>query len=134
VVTYTYTVTNSGMVALNNLSVLDDTCGSVTLTSGDSNSNGMMESGETWTYSCQQNLKTTTMNIAIAKGSANGLTVADVAVASVVLSPALLPSTPKLPNTGFNPGDKFMNWMVVFAGIFVGAALLFAVTQRKHVF
>ncbi len=133
VVTYTYTVTNPGTVPLNNVSVTDDKCGTVTFVSGDANGNGLMETTETWTYTCQQNLKATTTNTATAKGSANGLTVTDISVASVVLSPALIPPAPKLPNTGFEPGNGSAAWLVGSAGIFVVATLLFAL-KRKRLF
>jgi len=135
-VTYTYTVTNPGTVALTDVTVTDDKCSSLTLVSGDANSNSLMESNETWTYTCQQDLKATTMNTATATGHANGLTVTDVAVANVVLSPALIPApptpAPKLPNTGYGPNGSLFAGIVALAGLLVAATLLFALTQRKN--
>lgn len=90
-VNYTFTVTNPGTVTLGNVSVTDDKCGIANLISGDANGNGLLETTETWTYTCQQNLTETTTNVATASGSANSLTVTDITVASVVLSPTLLP-------------------------------------------
>lgn len=133
-VTYTYTVTNPGTVLLNNVSVTDDKCGPVTLVSGDVNGNGMMGPTETWTYTCQQNLTISTTNTATAQGSANGMTVTDVAVANVVLSPALIVA-PTLPNTGVEPGNN-TNSLMVFAlvGTLLSAVVLLALTQWKRFF
>ncbi|MFA6447280.1 MAG: ice-binding family protein [Patescibacteria group bacterium] len=133
-VAYTYAVMNPGTVALNNVTVTDDKCGTVALVSGDTNVNALMEPNETWTYACQQNLKATTTNTATATGHANGLTVTDVSMANVVLSPALLPAAPKLPNTGFEPGNSMLGWMVAAAGIFVAASILLVLTKRKSLF
>lgn len=133
-VAYTYAVMNPGTVALNNVTVTDDKCGTVALVSGDTNTNGSMEPNETWTYTCQQNLKATTTNTATATGHANGLTVTDVSMANVVLSPALLPTAPKLPNTGFEPGNGMIGWIVAAAGFFVAATILLVLTKRKSLF
>jgi len=132
VVAYSYSVTNPGTVPLNNVTVTDDKCTAVTAVSGDGNGNGLLETNEVWMYTCNMTLRASTTNTATAQGTGNGLTVTDVAVASVVLSPALIPPAPKLPNTGFAPVDGSIVGMVTAAGIFVGAMLLFAVTRRKH--
>jgi uncharacterized repeat protein (TIGR01451 family) len=133
-VTYTYTVTNPGTVALNNVTLTDDKCNGVTAVAGDANGNSLLDTNETWTYSCRKYLSYSTTNTATVTGHGNGLTVTDLAVASVVLSPALLPAVPKLPNTGFVPGEGSIGWIVGAAGMFVAATLLFAVTKRKRLF
>lgn len=129
-VTYTYTVSNPGTVLLDNVSVSDDTCGPVTLVSGDVNGNGLLGPTEAWTYGCQQNLTSSTINTATATGHGNGLTVTDVTVASVVLSPALIPPVPSLPNTGVDPRGGF----AVSLGLFMAAAFLLVLTQWKRLF
>ncbi|MCE9586055.1 ice-binding family protein [Candidatus Uhrbacteria bacterium] len=133
-VIYTYEVSNPGTVLLNNVSVSDDKCGPVTMVSGDVNGNGMLGPTETWIFRCQQNLTASTINTATAQGTGNGITVSDVAVASVVLSPALIPAPPALPNTGVAPADTTATWMAAFAGILLMVTLLFAVTQWKRLF
>ena len=49
-VTWTYAVTNPGNVALTSVSVVDDQGVTVTFVGGDTNTNGSLDPGETWTY------------------------------------------------------------------------------------
>ncbi|MDR3547730.1 MAG: hypothetical protein P4M11_05605 [Candidatus Pacebacteria bacterium] len=96
-VTYTYTVTNPGVVALHGVTVTDNKCAPVSFSAGDSNNNHLLDHGETWTYTCQTNVPVSTMNTATAEGTANGLTAIAYAFATVLVS------APGLPNTGFPP-------------------------------
>jgi uncharacterized repeat protein (TIGR01451 family) len=90
-VIYTYTLHNIGTVPVTNITMVDDSCASVNLVSGDTNSNAVLEVSETWTYTCQSNLTSTTTNIATASGEANGLTATDTASATVVVGIPLIP-------------------------------------------
>jgi uncharacterized protein affecting Mg2+/Co2+ transport len=68
-VTYNYTVWNvGGQQALDNITVTDDACSSVTYVSGDANGNGKLDPGEQWKYTCTATLSKTTTNTAIATG------------------------------------------------------------------
>src|SRR5207247_1521907 len=49
-VTWTYVVTNPGEEPLKSVSVVDDRIGTVSAPTGDANSNGLLDAGETWTY------------------------------------------------------------------------------------
>jgi uncharacterized repeat protein (TIGR01451 family) len=49
-VTFTYVVTNPGNVPLDNVVVTDDQIGAVTVFTGDTNGNGLLDPSETWTY------------------------------------------------------------------------------------
>lgn len=116
-VTYTYLVTNPGTVPLDNVSVIDDKCtglpGRVVNHPGDLNKNNLLESNETWQFTCLTNLTQTTTNIGTAEGHANGLTALDFSPATVVVS-----VVPKLPNTGISPDEKSIPWnIIVPAGI-----------------
>ncbi len=51
-VKYTYTEANTGTQLITNLSVTDDNCSPVTFLSGDTNGNGILDPGETWTFTC----------------------------------------------------------------------------------
>jgi len=74
-VAYTYSVSNTGNVALSNLSVTDNKCTSVTFVQGDNNGNAMLETSEVWKYQCNTFLSVTTTNTATAGGVYNGQTV-----------------------------------------------------------
>lgn len=93
-VTYTYKVTNLGYVALNNVIVTDDKISTVDYVSGDVNSDKLLQPSETWIYTSKMILTETTTNTATAKGSANGMTATDIAIATVVVTPlAVVPPT-----------------------------------------
>src|SRR5205085_2760364 len=48
--TFTYVVTNTGNVAIKNVAVNDDVLGAITSFTGDTNSNNLLDTTETWTY------------------------------------------------------------------------------------
>ncbi len=83
--TYTYTVTNPGNVPLSNVSVSDNTCSPVTFVGGDTNTNSLLDTSETWTFTCTMNITANTTNIATATGTANGTKVSAQAQASVTV-------------------------------------------------
>ena len=94
-VTYTYTVTNPGVVAMHDVVVTDDKCSPVSLLMGDTNHDHLLDVNETWTYICNTTIYTSTKNTATAKGVANGFTVYDYAFANVYVTV----SVPGLPKT-----------------------------------
>ncbi len=96
-VTYTYKVTNPGMVTLSNVSVTDDKVSLVNYVSGDVNADNLLQTNETWIYTSKVNLNATTTNTATAKGSANGMTATDLAFATVVVSSVALPGAASPP-------------------------------------
>lgn len=124
-VTYAYTVTNPGTAPLSDVSITDDKCtglpGRVVGHPGDLNKNNLLESNESWSFTCQTNLTKTTVNIGTAYGSANGLTARDVAVATVVVA------APKLPATGIAPENKNDAWRII---MLVGILILVSVLPR----
>ncbi|HUC31681.1 MAG TPA: ice-binding family protein, partial [Candidatus Paceibacterota bacterium] len=123
-VTYTYTVTNPGVVPLSNVSVTDNKCSPVNFLSGDTNGNGLLDAGEVWTYACSTNITASTMNTATADGTANGLTAIGYAFATVLVA------APGLPNTGFPPAGNSVPWIIlIVAGISV--ATLFYFIRKK---
>ena len=85
-VTYHYAVKNFLREApLTDVQVVDDKCAPVKFISGDENSNGKLDYGETWIYACATKLSTTTNSIATATGTANNLTATHKAYAAVVV-------------------------------------------------
>jgi len=71
-VTYTYNETNDGDSPISGVSLSDDLCSPVTFVSGDTNSNSILDPGETWVYTCSQTFTTagTFTNTVIATGTA----------------------------------------------------------------
>jgi hypothetical protein len=68
-VTYTYLVKNTGTVPISGLTLADDKLGMVSgPLSGDTDSNTVLDAGETWTYSVAATLSQTTTNTAVAAG------------------------------------------------------------------
>jgi hypothetical protein len=116
-VTYIERVSNPGTVALNNVTLTDNTCSPMRYIGGDRNRDKKLDPTETWRYTCRTRVSTTTTNTAIATGTANGITVRDFAIATVVVAAPVptirnaapvtptLPRTvtPALPRTGFEP-------------------------------
>lgn len=123
-VTYSYTVTNPGTAPLDTVSVIDDKCtglpGRVVGHPGDINKNNLLESNESWSFTCQTQITQTTTNIATAEGSANGLTAIDFSPATVAVI------SPTLPNTGISPNA----WNVIIPSI-LALVLLAVYTARK---
>lgn len=129
-VTYRYIVSNPGTAALHNVSITDDKCtglpGRVSGHPGDLNNNNLLESNESWVFSCRSNLTQTTTNVATVSGSANGLTATDFAFATVVVA------SPKLPNTGFSPQATTPWSAVLLAGILGLIAIALNSTLKKR--
>jgi hypothetical protein len=125
-VTYTYTVTNPGTEPLSDVSITDNKCtglpGRVVGHPGDLNKNNLLESNESWTFTCQTNLTETTTNIGTAVGYANGLMAVDLSPATVAVA------TPGLPNTGFGP-DTMLSITNIVSMIIIGV-LSFLLGQR----
>lgn len=136
VVTYSYSVTNPGVVPLDNVSIVDDKCtglpGRVVGHPGDINKNNLLDPSETFYFTCQTNIWATVTNLATAQGSGNGLTVTDFAFVTVVVAPPVV--TPMLPNTGFPPEGNGTPWgLVLFSGILaaVSASAVLILKKRK---
>ena len=98
-IVYTYAVTNPGMVAMRDVSVADDKCRAISVPTGDTNANGSLDPGETWTYTCRVNVPVSTRNTVTASGFANGITSSSHASVRVLVTatPAAVSSTALAP-------------------------------------
>ncbi|HEY3208338.1 MAG TPA: S8 family serine peptidase, partial [Actinomycetota bacterium] len=104
-VTYTYTVTNAGDTPLSGVSASDDKCSPVTFIGGDANSNGKLDVGETWTYTCSTSLIADTTNTATATAtSSHGHTVSDMDTAFVDVRPSITVTKSASPTSLPEPG------------------------------
>lgn len=136
-VTYTYTVTNPGIVAMHDVTVLDDKCATVTRVSGDTNNDNLFQPSETWTYTCTVNVPVTTRNVATAKGEANGFTAigyafANVLVLGATMAVAPIAPIPTFPNTGLEQGTG--NNIAILAGLLMLAAIsLFFFAKKRNI-
>ena len=137
-VTYTKTVTNPGTVALSNVLVTDDKCSPVSYISGDTNNDLKLDTTETWIYTCQTNLTSTTTNTAVATGEANGLTARDFAIATVVVAPTLFVTpyanevVPILPNTGLPPKEGSFPWSVAVTSVILAGLVALYIIRKKQ--
>jgi hypothetical protein len=128
-VTYSYIVSNPGSVPMHNVSVTDDKCLAISVHSGDTNGNGLLDPGESWAYTCRMLVTVSTRNVATAKGQANGFTAIGYAFANVLVV------VPGLPNTGFPPEEKSTPWApwdtIMLVGALVMASSLLVVILKK---
>lgn len=126
-VTYTEKVTNPGAVALTNVLLNDDTCDPMHYISGDTNGDSKLDPTETWTYTCQTNVTKTTTNTATVRGEANGLTVRDFAIATVVVA------APGFPKAGLPPEEKSIGWnIIILAGTLMVLLISVTVVLKKY--
>ncbi|MCR4328908.1 MAG: ice-binding family protein [Patescibacteria group bacterium] len=133
-VMYSYTVTNPGVVPMNNVVVTDDKCAPVSGPFGDANGNNLLDPGEGWAYACQTHISVSTRNVATAEGRANSFTALGYAFATVLVDDVAPVSVsdpdpdpvvtsiliPGFPDTGFPSDEESMPWdMVIVMGILV---------------
>jgi len=90
-VKYTYTLHNIGTVPVNNVTMVGDTCSPITLISGDTNVDAILDVNETWVYTCSTILTKTHTNIITATGWANGISASDIANATVIVGIPVVP-------------------------------------------
>jgi uncharacterized repeat protein (TIGR01451 family) len=127
-VTYTEKITNPGTVALSNVTLTDDKCAPMKFISGDANNDSMLDPAETWTYTCTAKLTKTTTNTATADGTANGMTVHALAIATVVVAPVI----PKLPNTGFAPTFSLKTIMTLAGSALALIVIVFIALKKQN--
>lgn len=124
-VLYKYAVTNPGVVAMHDVTVVDDKCGPLSGPYGDANGNNLLDPGETWAYACQSNIQVSTRNVATASGKANGFTALGYAFATVLVA------VPGLPNTGIDSQSIPLGTVVLF-GFLVLASVSAVVLKRRR--
>jgi hypothetical protein len=90
-VNYSYTLRNIGTVSVTDIKMIDDSCSSVNLVSGDSDSDTKLDVSEVWTYRCSVRLSATHTNTVVATGWANGVSATDIASATVIVGAPVVP-------------------------------------------
>jgi len=123
--TFNITVHNSGSVPLQNIQVVDAQCSAApTYISGDSNSDGILQTTETWTYTCTKtNVTTGFINSVTAYGTmVGGPTVSDTDEAQVIVkAPVITTVVPTMTEWG-------MIIFIILAGI---GSIYYLRRQRK---
>ncbi len=121
-ITYTYRVTNPGVVPLSYVTVTDNKCSAISNKLGDTNGNNLLDVSEAWIYTCDTTLTQTTTNTATVTGFANGLQASDNVALTVYVatSPAATAqANPNFPETGsVNNNSKSIVWEIL-AGLLV---------------
>jgi len=128
-ITYTYTVKNPGVVAVHNVTLTDDKCSPATFVSGDTNSNGLLDTNETWMYTCKTNVQISTASVATVKGNANALPALAYAFTNVLVA------VPDLPNTGLpnEAGNTSIAIIILSALLIVVSTALVVVLKKQKV-
>lgn len=137
-ITFTYKVSNPGVVALSNVVVSDDKCSAMSGRLGDTNGNNLLDVSEVWIYTCTMNLKQTTTNTATVTAFANGLKAVGNSVLTIKVASSSAPgfpdqSIPSFPETGANTSLNLIVWEVLLGSL--AALTIFFVLRkdgRKH--
>ncbi len=148
-VTYDYTVLNTGPVAMTNITITDNKCSPVVFISGDSNGDSKLDINETWKYRCTSIISQTTTNTVTVSGQANGFTANSMADATVTVSVPLVIATttvqqvlgvstttvvtfPALPNTGIAPNENNVPWNLIALMCVFTISTLLIISKRKE--
>lgn len=123
-ITYTYKVNNPGVVPLNDVTVADDKCNTMSGKLGDTNGNNLLDTHEVWIYTCTTILKQTTTNTVAVTAFANGLKAIDSATITVVAK------TPEFPEAGLIPNFKITVWKTL-SGVLAVLIVFFALARKS---
>jgi hypothetical protein len=127
-VVYRYTVTNPGIVPVQNVSVTDDKCSPISSRTGDTNGNNALDVTETWRYICETNVHVSTGSVATAKGDANGFTALAYSFTNVLVA------APDFPDTALGLQGITFSWvniLLVIAVVILSVRLHSALKKRK---
>ena len=126
-ITFTYRVSNPGIVPLSTVSVVDNKCMAMSNKLGDTNGNNLLDIDEVWLYTCTTSLKETTTNTARVTAFANGLRAID----DVALTVKVATIVPIFPETGFNPNLKITLW-IILSVLLIILTIFFFLTRGKN--
>lgn len=131
-VTYNYFVTNTGTVALEEVTLTDDKCTEIEFVSGDEDGDRKLDIREGWKYRCAMVLRETTENIAVVEAQSGGASTSDRATATVVVVERSTFPTPKFPKTGLGPKEIRIPWVILGVAAVVICGGVFFVRKKKN--
>lgn len=118
-ITFTYRVSNPGVVPLSDVVVNDDKCRTMSGKLGDTNSNDLLDAEEAWVYSCTMRINQTTTNTASVSAYANGFKTVGYATITVPVKDPIpgfqTQALPNFPDTGAPLNIKIIVWAVMEA-------------------
>lgn len=135
-ITYTYKVTNPGIVPLSDVTVSDNKCAAMSSRLGDTNADNLLENNEVWIYNCTANLKQTTTNTVTVTAFANGLKAVGSDTITVKVNNMFAGISPKFPAVGgkpevlINPYTKIIIW-IILSGILLILIIRFSAVRKK---
>ena len=150
VTTYTYQTANPGPVVLTNVQTVDAGCSPLSNPISNTNSDAVLDVGETWTYTCQTRVDATVSTAATATGQANSMTARDTAVATVTVGAPSLPTTGTtyvppatytpfpttgivgFPESGIGPENQAIPWEAVIPSSILSLCAVIALAKRKN--
>lgn len=132
-ITFTYRVSNPGVIPLSNIHITDDKCSAMSNKLGDTNGNNLLDITEVWIYTCTTHLTQTTTNTASISSYANGLNAVGYATLTVIVDgPAVAQSIPKFPDVGeIDPNVKFSLWGIFTVILAVLSIYFFKAPKNK---
>jgi len=133
-ITYSYKVTNPGVVPLSKVVVTDDKCSAMSGKLGDTNGNDLLDINEVWIYSCTMPLSQTTTDTVSVTAFANGLEAKDSTMLTITVdtpteSPPPLFDLTTSPQAIASNNLRAAVWGVL-SGVLLALILLFVLTKK----
>lgn len=135
-ITYTYRVSNPGVVPLQSVVVADDECNSISSKLGDTNGNNLLDINEVWLYTCTTILKQTTTNTATVTAFANGLQATGEATITIKVDSPNDEILTKFPNLGQFSNSKVRVWtslVTILIGLLIILGLINKIKVEKNI-
>jgi hypothetical protein len=131
-ITYTYKVNNPGDVALGQVTVSDNKCGTMTGKLGDTNGNELLDINEVWIYTCAATLTQDSTNTATVAGLANGMMASDNTTLAVnVAAPSNLFDLAVTPAAAASTDLTIPVWIILSVILAVFLILFVVIRSRR---
>ena len=134
-ITFTYRVSNPGVVPLSYVTVTDNKCSAMSGQLGDRNGNGLLDIDEVWVYTCSTVLTQTTTNTVHVSAFSNGLEA--IGDATITVQVASSPNTasqslPGFPVTGASFVFNSIVWEAA-AALIVALLMVYFILRHRRI-